>query len=122
MERRERTTQRGRKPTARAPAGYDAAAFPSFAVTVDVVVLTIVGHELRVLLVERGGDPYRGAWALPGGFKRPDETLDEAAFRELREETGLDVAGRLAQLGAFGDPGRDPRLNVVTVAYRAALP
>jgi 8-oxo-dGTP diphosphatase len=91
-------------------------------VTVDVVVFTIVGQSLRVLLVKRGGDPYRGKQALPGGFKRPDETLDEAAMRELREETGLDAAGRLVQLGAYGDPERDPRMNVVTVAYRAVVP
>jgi 8-oxo-dGTP diphosphatase len=61
-------------------------------------------------------------WAFPGGFKRPTETLDEAARRELVEETGLDVASHLRQFGAYGDPGRDPRLNVVTVAYFAVLP
>ena len=60
-------------------------------------------------------------WAIPGGFKRPTETLDEAAKRELREETGVDAASVLAQFGAYGDPGRDPRMNVVTVAYLAVL-
>jgi 8-oxo-dGTP diphosphatase len=60
-------------------------------------------------------------WAIPGGFKRPDETLDEAARRELSEETGVDVPSLLTQFGAYGDPGRDPRMNVVTVAYLAVL-
>jgi 8-oxo-dGTP diphosphatase len=60
-------------------------------------------------------------WAIPGGFKRPSETLDEAAKRELSEETGVDAASLLTQFGAYGDPGRDPRMNVVTVAYLAVL-
>ncbi|HEX5827328.1 MAG TPA: NUDIX domain-containing protein [Candidatus Limnocylindrales bacterium] len=102
------------------PAGYDPARFPAFAVTVDVVILTLVDARLHVLLVRRGGAPFEGSWAIPGGFKRPDETLDEAAHRELVEETGVDVA-LLAQLGAYGDPGRDPRMHVVTVAYLAVV-
>jgi len=101
---------------------YEPGDYPPFAVTVDVVVWTIVAGRLHVLLIERAHDPYQGAWALPGGFKRPDETLDDAAARELREETGLDAAAYLVQLGAYGDPGRDPRLDVVTVAYRAVVP
>ena len=103
------------------PTGYDPSQFPAFAVTVDVVVLTMVEGTLRVLLVSRGEAPYEGMWAIPGGFKRPTETLDEAAKRELREETGVDAASLLAQFGAYGDPGRDPRMNVVTVAYLAVL-
>lgn len=110
------------RPGHRAPEGYDASAFPSFAVTVDIVILTMREGRLHVLLVQRGGEPYAGAWALPGGFKRPDETLDEAAWRELREETGVIAPKHLAQLGAYGDPGRDPRTNVVTVAYLAVTP
>jgi 8-oxo-dGTP diphosphatase len=106
---------------ARKPAGYDPTAFPPFAVTVDVVVLTVLEGELHVLLVRRGGAPYAGRWALPGGFKRPDETLDQAANRELREETGVEAAARLEQFGAYGDPGRDPRMDVVTVGYLAVL-
>ena len=102
--------------------GYDASSFPSFAVTVDVVILTMVGGRLHVLLVRRHADPYADAWALPGGFKRTDETLDQAAARELREETGVVAPKHLAQFGAYGDPGRDPRTNVVTVAYLAVTP
>jgi 8-oxo-dGTP diphosphatase len=104
------------------PSGYDPSHFPAFAVTVDIVILTMSGGVLQVLLVRRGVEPFQGAWAIPGGFKRPNETLDEAAVRELREETSLDGAALLTQFGAYGDPGRDPRMNVVTVAYLAVLP
>ena len=105
-------------------APYDITAYPPFAVTVDLVVLAIRAGELRVLVVKRGNEPFRGRWALPGGFvhrgpnHRP-ESLDEAAARELREETGLGLkqAHYRAQLGAYGDPKRDPRGDVVTVAY-----
>ena len=103
------------------PASYDPAGFPAFAVTVDVVVLTMSEGLLHVLLVCRGEAPFEGMWAIPGGFKRPGETLDEAARRELVEETGVDAASLLTQFGAYGDPGRDPRMNVVTVAYLAVL-
>jgi 8-oxo-dGTP diphosphatase len=103
------------------PSGYDPSQFPAFAVTVDVVVLTMAEGLLQVLLVCRGEAPYEGAWAIPGGFKRPTETLDEAARRELTEETGVDAASLLTQFGAYGDPARDPRMNVVTVAYLAVL-
>ena len=96
--------------------------YPSFAVTVDVVILSVVSGRLHVLLVRRGEPPFTGAWAIPGGFKRPDETLDEAAARELHEETGVVAPRHLAQFGAYGDPGRDPRGNVVTVAYLAVTP
>ena len=104
------------------PKGCDASAYSSFAVTVDVVILTMVDGRLNVLLVRRHADPYSDAWALPGGFKRTDETLDQAAARELREETGVVAPKHLAQFGAYGDPGRDPRTNVVTVAYLAVTP
>ena len=103
------------------PAGYDPSQFPAFAVTVDVVILTTSGSRLQVLLVRRGVPPYEGMWAIPGGFKRPTETLDEAAKRELVEETGVSSASLLTQFGAYGDPGRDPRMNVVTVAYLSVL-
>ena len=104
-----------------APPGYDPSQFPAFAVTVDVVVLTMVDGLLHVLLVCRGEAPFEGMWAVPGGFKRPAETLDDAAKRELVEETGVDAASLLTQFGAYGDPERDPRMNVVTVAYLAVL-
>jgi 8-oxo-dGTP diphosphatase len=108
-------------PSAQPPAGYDPSQFPAFAVTVDVVILTMVERTLNVLLVRRGQEPFEGMWAIPGGFKRPHETLDEAARRELAEETGVDVPRLLTQFGAYGDPGRDPRMNVVTVGYLAVL-
>jgi 8-oxo-dGTP diphosphatase len=103
------------------PADYDPSRYPAFAVTVDVVILTMSGTRLHVLLVRRGVAPYKGMWAIPGGFKRPNESLDEAAQRELAQETGVDSASLLTQFGAYGDPGRDPRMNVVTVAYLAVL-
>lgn len=102
---------------------YDPRAFPAVAVTVDLVVLTLRGGALHVLLVDRGEEPFRGSAALPGGFVRPDESLDAAAARELSEETGLaDVPGHLEQLRSYGDPGRDPRMRVVSVAYLALAP
>ncbi|MEU1619709.1 NUDIX domain-containing protein [Streptomyces sp. NPDC005722] len=109
-------------------AAYDPRAFEPIAVTVDVVALTLRQGALHVLLVRRGGPPYEGAWALPGGFVRAGrESLDEAAARELAEETGLDAAhglGRvhLEQLGTYGRPDRDPRMHVVSVAYLAFAP
>src|SRR4051812_7194133 len=106
---------------AKPPQGYDPRDFPAFGVTVDIVILTMVDSVLHALLVRRGEAPFKGMWAIPGGFKRPDETLDDAARRELSEETGVDVPTLLTQFGAYGDPGRDPRMNVVTVAYLAVL-
>ena len=96
--------------------------FPAFAVTVDIVILSVIDGELHVLLVHRKADPYEGRWALPGGFKRPDEGFDAAAVRELCEETGVIAPAHLAQFGAYGDPGRDPRGNIVTVGYLAVTP
>ncbi|MFC4066427.1 NUDIX hydrolase [Actinoplanes subglobosus] len=92
-------------------------------VTVDLVLLTIRQGELQVLLIRRGIEPYLGKWALPGGFVLADESLEEAAARELREETGLDPrTGHFEQLATYGQPGRDPRGRVITVAYLALLP
>jgi 8-oxo-dGTP diphosphatase len=90
-------------------------------VTVDIVVFTVHEQTLQVLLIERGIEPFKGRYALPGGFVRAEETLEQAAFRELLEETGTkDVY--LEQLYTFGDPHRDPRGRVVTVAYYALVP
>jgi 8-oxo-dGTP diphosphatase len=93
---------------------------PPVAVTVDLVVLTVRDGELQVLTVRRGEAPYEGSWALPGGFLRPDEDLEQAAARELEEETAL-IADQvhLEQLASYGEPGRDPRMRTVTVAYIA---
>ena len=90
--------------------------FPRPAVTADVVLVGLAAGRLFLLLVERGHDPFAGCWALPGGFLEPDEPLERAARRELEEETGL-VVDELEQVAAYGDPGRDPRGHVVTVAY-----
>jgi 8-oxo-dGTP diphosphatase len=102
------------------PAGYDPSRYPPFAVTVDIVILTMTDGALKMLLVRRGAPPFQGTWALPGGFKRPGESLDEAARRELVDETGV-AAATLSQFGAYGDPGRDPRMNVVTIGYLAVV-
>ncbi|MEV5410426.1 NUDIX domain-containing protein [Thermopolyspora sp. NPDC052614] len=92
-------------------------------VTVDLVIFTVRQDRLHVLLIERGDEPYRGLAALPGGFVAEDETLDEAARRELREETRLDGdALHLEQLRAYSDPARDPRGRIITVAYLALGP
>lgn len=108
-------------------AAYDPRAFDPIAVTVDVVVLTLRAGRLHVLAVRRGGPPYAGEWALPGGFVQAGrESLDEAAARELAEETGLDAAAldrvHLEQLGSYGRPDRDPRMHVVSIAYLAFAP
>ena len=104
-------------------ASYDPGAFPPFAVTVDVVLLTVREGVLTVLLVERDTHPFRGRLALPGGFVQPAEDLDAAAVRRIEQETGVrrDVA-HVEQLGAFGDPARDPRMRVVSVAYLVFAP
>lgn len=113
---------------------YDPSAFPPFAVTVDLVVLTVRGPALCALVVRRGEAPFQGRWALPGGFVRDDEDLSAAAARELVEETGLCVhdpaapqpapgnGAHLEQLATYGDPGRDPRMRVVSVAHLALSP
>lgn len=102
-------------------ADNDATAPPPFAVATDVVVFT---DDLdRVVLVERGNEPFKGMWALPGGFVEIDEDLPEAAVRELAEETGLRLSvGQLHQAGVYGRPGRDPRMRVVSIVFWASVP
>ena len=90
------------------------------ALTADCVVFGLDDEELKILLIQRGIEPFKGQWALPGGFARVGESMDDAARRELAEETGLrDVF--LEQLYTFGEPARDPREHVVTVAYYALV-
>jgi len=84
--------------------------------TVDAVVFGIEAGTLKVLLIERRDDPFKGKWALPGGFVNMDEPLAQAVLRELREETGVDLPF-MEQLATFGDPGRDPRGRVISTAY-----
>jgi 8-oxo-dGTP diphosphatase len=94
--------------------------YPRPALTVDCAVFGLDAAGLQVLLIQRALEPFRGRWALPGGFVHMDESIDEAARRELREETGLrDVF--LEQLYTFGAPGRDPRGRVVSVAHYALV-
>ena len=101
---------------------YRSAEFPPFAVTVDLAVFTLRAGLLCVLLVQRAGHPFQGYWALPGGFVRADESAGQAAQRELAEETGTGFSGHLEQLRTYSDPGRDPRMRVVSVAHVALAP
>ncbi len=104
-------------------APYDPASFPPFAVTVDVVILTVRDGQLQVLLVERSEAPYAGEWALPGGFVGVEQDLAAAAQHKLTEKTGLSVdESHLEQLATFGEPSRDPRMRVVSVSYLALVP
>jgi 8-oxo-dGTP diphosphatase len=101
--------------------GYVPPAAGRPAVTVDVVIFSLREGDLKVLLVRRAAPPFQDRWAIPGGFVRLDESLDDAALRELEEETGVrDVY--LEQLYTFGAPKRDPRGRVITVAYFALVP
>lgn len=90
--------------------------YPHPAVTTDCVVFGFDGKDLTVLLIERGQDPCKGMWAFPGGFMNMDETAEQCALRELREETGL-VPDKVHELGSFSDVNRDPRERVISIAY-----
>lgn len=110
---------------------YDASKYEKPSVTVDMAVFTLGQYEsgdirkvdervLRILLIKRGAHPFKDCWALPGGFVKIDESLDEAAYRELKEETNVD-SGYLEQLYTFGTVDRDPRLRVISCAYLSLI-
>lgn len=103
------------------PENYDPSIYDKPSVTVDVVVFSLVEDDLRVLLVRRKNPPFANMWAVPGGFIRMDESLEEAAARKLAEETGVNDV-YTEQLYTFGNLGRDPRTRVLTVAYFALVP
>lgn len=94
--------------------------YPRPALTVDAVLLQTSADGIQVLLIKRARDPFEGQWALPGGFVDEDESLEDAVARELAEETGLRTLS-LEQIGAFGDPGRDPRGHTVSVVFAGVL-
>lgn len=94
--------------------------YPHPSVTTDCVIFGFDGSRLNVLLVQRGVEPFKGCWAFPGGFVKMDESCEEGALRELKEETGLEPAF-VEQFHAFSDPKRDPRERVITIAYYALV-
>ena len=94
--------------------------YPHPAVTTDCVIFGFDGIQLNVLLVKRGGEPYLGWWAFPGGFVRMDESSEDGALRELREETQL-TPGYIEQFHTYSEPDRDPRERVITIAYLALV-
>lgn len=93
--------------------------YPRPAVTADCVVIT-KENEQKVLLIQRGFEPYKGCWAFPGGFMNMDESTEQCAVRELEEETGL-IVSELQQIGAYSRVDRDPRGRTITVAYLAII-
>lgn len=100
------------------PYCYD---YPRPAVTIDLAVFSLQGEELRVLMIRRDQDPFAGHWALPGGFLEIDERIEDAALRELGEETGLDLDGPIYPIGVYGEPGRDPRGHTISLAYATVV-
>ncbi len=102
-------------------AQYDASKWPHPALTADIAIFRHAPEGAEILLIQRGNHPYKGYWALPGGFFEPGETIEQTAARELREETGVEGA-HLQLVGIYSKPNRDPRDWVVTAAYATMLP
>ena len=100
---------------------YNPDKYPKPSLTADIIIVRESGRRPEVLLVRRGGHPYLGCWALPGGFSMSSEALEETAARELLEETGVEAAD-LRLTGVYSKPGRDPRGWVVSAAYAARVP
>lgn len=94
--------------------------YPHPAVTTDCVIFGFDGERLQVLLIERGIEPFKGRWAFPGGFIKMDETAEQGALRELKEETGMENA-YIQQFHTFSNPNRDPRERVITIAFYALV-
>ncbi|MGA9771778.1 MAG: NUDIX hydrolase [Blastocatellia bacterium] len=94
--------------------------YPRPSVTVDIVLFSRAAERMEVLLIKRARAPFKGDWALPGGFVDENESLEAAAARELKEETGL-YGIDLKQVSAFGDPGRDPRGHTISIVFAALL-
>ncbi len=94
--------------------------YPRPSVTVDAVVLYVKENLTRILLIQRKKEPFKDLWALPGGFVEMDETLEQSVARELKEETGLDLKS-FHQVGAFGQPDRDPRDRVISIAFYTVI-
>ena len=92
--------------------------YPHPAVTTDCVVFGIDGQKLKILLIERGNEPYKGCWAFPGGFLNMDENAEQCALRELKEETGLTL-NNIKEFGSYSDVDRDPRERVISIAFYA---
>jgi 8-oxo-dGTP diphosphatase len=95
--------------------------YPRPQVTVDLAVFSLIERSLRILLIRRGREPFAGKWAIPGGFLGIDEPPEDAARRELREETGLEIPGAIEPIGFFANPGRDPRGRTISLAYAAVV-
>lgn len=104
------------------PEGYDPSEYPAFGVTADIALFTLRSGKLHVLLVRRGGSPYEGWWALPGGFLQPDESAAQTAQRELAEEAFVGHNIHLEQLATYSSPDRDPRMRIVSVAHVGLAP
>jgi 8-oxo-dGTP diphosphatase len=113
---------RTKRISAKTPRGYDASRYERPSVTVDAVALRLRDGDLEVLLIRRKNDPYKGFWAIPGGFIEMHERLEVSAAREFREEAGIAVSPqRLVQFFTAGDPERDPRTRVISVVFLTVL-